>query len=101
MLYKIQLETLPNEGIYETLLSNEINQENEFNSDELSIHSRNDISRIDSYGEQPICINDFEKNPAELLDIRKFCFCKTLKTVTTKKSFWKKIHFQNGRIFFA
>jgi hypothetical protein len=101
LLFKIQLETLPNEGIYETLLSNEINQENEFNSGELSIHSRNDISRIDSYGEQPICINDFEKNPAELLDIRKFCFCKTLKTVTTKKSFWKKIHFQNGRIFFA
>jgi len=102
LLFKIQFQSYPNNGIYETLLTNEFNQENEFNSGHFSITSRNDISRIDSYGEQPKCISDFGKNPTELLDIRKFCFCKdTLTTSAMKRLFWKRIIFENGRLFFV
>ncbi len=75
IIYKVQFITMPNNGVYETILVNDFEKKYEFTSASFSIFSRNDISRIDSYGEQPKCISDFSKNPAELLDIRKFCHC--------------------------
>ncbi len=49
----------------------------EFKSNTFSIRSKNDISRIDSYGEQPRCVSNLTSasNPNENLDLRKFCFC--------------------------
>lgn len=91
-IYKIQFITSPNSGIYETMLINGIMDGYEFISDAFSIKSRNDISRIDSYGEQPLCIADFSNNPTELLDIRKFCFCKKQKKFRKKNN---KIYFNN------
>ena len=90
--YKIQFITRPNNGIYESMLINEYVEKYEFKSEQYSIYSRNDISRIDSYGEQPRCISNFEKNPAELLDIRKFCFCikKTKLYTRGRKVFFNK-----------
>ncbi len=75
-LLKIQFITLPNKGVYEVLLINGLVPEHEFKSNEFSIRSKNDISRIDAYGEQPKCVANFSKNPAQLLDLRKFCYCK-------------------------
>ena len=78
-LYKIQFVTLPNYGIFETLLTNKkMDSAYEFTSDLFSIRSRHDISRIDAYGEQPKCINQLIQNQSKMLDIRKFCFCKYL-----------------------
>ena len=75
-IYKIQFITLPNRGVYETMLINKAVDNYEFISDKFSIKSRNDISRIDSYGEQPSCVSNFSQNPEGLLDIRKFCYCR-------------------------
>jgi len=85
VLYKIQFETVPNFGIFETLLVNKsIKNDYEFVSDQFSIHSRNDISRIDSYGEQPSCLRTLtDQNQTKMLDIRKFCFCK-IKKITKR-----------------
>jgi len=86
-LMKIQLITIPNEGIYESVLSlnYDIHTEAaakayEFKSNEFSIKSKNDISRIDSYGEQPECVvnTQYTNNPDEILDLRKFCLCNDL-----------------------
>ena len=74
-MYKIQFITLPNKGVYETLLFKDYYNISEFKSIEFSIKSRNDISRIDSYGEQPRCVADFQNNPEFVLDLRKFCCC--------------------------
>ncbi len=76
LMFKIQLITSPNEGIYESLLFNANINEYEFKSNEFSIKSRNDISRIDAYGSQPYCVSNFENNPEHVLDLRKFCYCK-------------------------
>ena len=78
ILYKVQFITVPNNGIYETMLVNTYVPDYEFRSNEFSIRSRHDISRIDSYGEQPRCVSNFEINRKGLLDIRKFCYCKHL-----------------------
>ena len=94
--YKIQFITRPNNGIYESMLINEYVEKYEFKSEKYSIFSRNDISRIDSYGEQPKCISNFEKNPAELLDIRKFCFCIKRKFYSNSRR--RKIYFNNKLI---
>ncbi len=93
--YKIQFITRPNDGIYESMLVNDYVEKYEFNSKQYSISSRNDISRIDSYGEQPKCVSNFAKNPAEILDIRKFCFCNQPKLISTAR---KKIFFNNKLI---
>ena len=80
-IFKIQFITSPNKGVYEAVVYDQLIKEFEFISNKLSIKSRNEISRINSYGEQPFCIEDFE-NPANILDLRKFCFCKSIKGVT-------------------
>jgi hypothetical protein len=79
LVYKIQLITKPNNGIYEALLYNRLMHGFEFKSTRFSISSRNEISRIDAYGEQPYCVADFASNPSYILDLRKFCFCKVIK----------------------
>ena len=76
VLYKIQFITYPNNGIYEVLVHVGDFKEFEFKSSKFSIKSRNDISRIDAYGLQPHCVANFGFNPAYILDLRKFCFCK-------------------------
>ncbi|RNA16887.1 hypothetical protein BpHYR1_039416 [Brachionus plicatilis] len=75
ILYRVSFTTLPNYGIYETIVYQGKNEGFEFISDNFSIKSKNDISRIDSYGEQPWCVAKFGSNPGLLLDLRKFCFC--------------------------
>ena len=75
-IYKIQFMTKPNKGVYEILLYSDYQKNFEFKSSEFSIKSRNDISRIDAYGEQPRCLADFSNNTIFSMDIRKFCFCK-------------------------
>ena len=72
---KIQFITLPNKGVYEAVIIDKYMKKYEFKSTYFSIKSRNDISRIDAYGEQPRCISNFDRNPADILDLRKFCFC--------------------------
>jgi hypothetical protein len=49
---KIQFITYPNWGVYETLVFNSQIDNFEFKSSNFSIRSRNDISRINSYGEK-------------------------------------------------
>ena len=44
---------MPSKGVYESILHNSLIDSFEFKSDKFSIRSKNDISRIDSYGEQP------------------------------------------------
>lgn len=66
--YHIQLETVPNYGIYETTLSVERNLKN---LKDYTVHiDSNLISRLDKYGNQSICIHE------EFPDLRKYCFCK-------------------------
>lgn len=79
LVYKIQLITRPNNGVYESLLYDGYMNNFEFKSNKFSISSRNEISRIDAYGEQPICVSNFSTNPSYILDLRKFCFCKVTK----------------------
>lgn len=74
-LYRVSFITSPNNGIYETLVYDKKIKDFEFSSDMFSIKTKNDISRIDSYGEQPSCVAKFGLNPNLLLDLRKFCFC--------------------------
>lgn len=81
LVYKIQLITKPNNGVYEALLYDGYMHGFEFKSDRFSISSRNEISRIDAYGEQPYCVANFATNPAYILDLRKFCFCKIVKKI--------------------
>ena len=76
LLFKIQLVTKPNNGIYESLLYDSNIEKFEFSSNVFSIKSRNEISRIDAYGSQPYCVSNFAQNPAHVLDLRKFCYCK-------------------------
>ena len=76
LIYKIQLITKPNNGVYESLLYDGYMENYEFKSNRFSISSRNEISRIDAYGEQPHCVSNFSSNPSYILDLRKFCFCK-------------------------
>lgn len=76
LVYKIQIVTKPNNGVYEALLFDSNKPEFEFSSDKFSIKSRNEISRIDAYGSQPYCVSNFANNPAHVLDLRKFCYCK-------------------------
>lgn len=80
LIYKIQLITKPNNGVYEALLYDGYMSQFEFKSAKFSISSRNEISRIDAYGEQPYCVSNFSSNPAYVLDLRKFCFCKIAKS---------------------
>ena len=75
-VYKIQYITSPNNGIYEVLIQSGFFEKYEFKSKLFSIKSRNDISRIDAYGMQPHCVSNFGFNPSDILDLRKFCFCK-------------------------
>jgi len=51
-LIKIQFVTAPNNGIYESIIHSKYFDNFEFKSNSFSIRSRNDISRIDSYGEE-------------------------------------------------
>ena len=83
-IYRIQFITRPNNGVYETLLYDSYLKDFEFSSDEFSIKSRNEISRIDAYGDQPHCVSNFDNNPEYILDLRKFCFCEPRKKI--KKS---------------
>jgi len=76
IVYKIQFITSPNNGIYEVLIHSGYFDHFEFKSDLFSIKSRNDISRIDAYGIQPHCVSNFGFNPSDILDLRKFCYCK-------------------------
>lgn len=87
-ILRIQFITRPNNGVYETLIYNSYLKDFEFKSDEYSINSRYDISRIDAYGEQPHCVSDFKSNPEYILDLRKFCYCepKKRKNVYLKKN---------------
>lgn len=82
-LLRIQFITSPNNGTYETLLRVGLVGSYKFKSKSFSIRSRDDISRIDAYGDQPHCVSNFENNPAYLVDIRKFCFCKSSKKKKT------------------
>lgn len=75
-MYRIEFITKPNKGVYEALLVGDYMDKYEFKSKEFSIKSRNEISRIDAYGQQPYCAANFSKNPAHILDLRKFCYCK-------------------------
>ncbi|RNA06108.1 hypothetical protein BpHYR1_016636 [Brachionus plicatilis] len=75
VVYRVSFITYPNNGIYETIVYQGKNEGFEFISDNFSIKSKNDISRIDSYGEQPWCVAKFGSNPGLMLDLRKFCFC--------------------------
>lgn len=77
-LYRVQFITLPNKGIYETIILDKpanTNNSYEFKTEKFCIKSRNDISRIDAYGEQPHCVANFANNPIFVLDLRKFCYC--------------------------
>ena len=76
-LIKIQFVTSPNNGTYESIVYSKSIESYEFKSNTFSIRSKNDISRIDSYGEQPRCVSNLTSasNPNENLDLRKFCFC--------------------------
>ncbi|RNA24624.1 hypothetical protein BpHYR1_052289 [Brachionus plicatilis] len=74
-LYRVSFITAPNNGIYETIVYENKHDNFEFSSDLFSIKSKMDISRIDSYGEQPKCVAKFGSNPGLLLDLRKFCYC--------------------------
>ena len=76
IVYKIQYITSPNNGIYEVLIHRGNFKAFEFKSEFFSIKTRNDISRIDAYGIQPHCVSNFGFNPSDILDLRKFCFCK-------------------------
>jgi hypothetical protein len=78
-LYKIEFTTFPNNGIYEVLIYGDYFTDFNFHSKKslLSIKNRNDISRIDAYGTEPACVSNFNNNPAFILDLRKFCYCKT------------------------
>ena len=80
-LYRIQFKTYPNKGVYETLSYSGFRDDFEFKSKEFSIKSRNDISRIDAYGEQPYCVSNFKNNPFFILDLRKFCYCQPKRTI--------------------
>lgn len=75
-LYRISFVTNPNQGIYETIVYSGLRNNFEFKSANFSIKSRHEISRIDAYGEQPHCVANFANNPAHMLDLRKFCYCK-------------------------
>ena len=83
IVYKIEFQVTPSQGIYEVLVHAEkSNRSNfEFNSNKFGIKSRQEISRIDAYGEQPSCVADFANNPIKMLDLRKFCFCKRIKAI--------------------
>ena len=76
-LIKIQFVTSPNNGTYESIVYAKSIESYEFKSDTFSIRSKNDISRIDSYGEQPRCVSNLTSasKPDQNLDLRKFCFC--------------------------
>ena len=60
LVYKIQLITKPNNGIYESLLYDGLMHGFEFKSSLFSISSRNEISRIDAYGEWDIILFDYK-----------------------------------------
>jgi hypothetical protein len=93
-LIKIEFLTSPNKGLYETILfvkdtKSQHSTKNirfEFDSGQFSIKSRNEISRIDAYGDQPKCVANFGSNPSLLLDLRKFCYCITNIKKTSKPS---------------
>ncbi|RNA39467.1 hypothetical protein BpHYR1_042332 [Brachionus plicatilis] len=57
-IYRVSFITSPNSGVYETIIY----------QDMFSIKSRNDISRIDSYGEQPWCVAKFGSNPGRYVE---------------------------------
>ena len=59
VLIKIQILTYPNWAVYETLLFNSKIDHFEFKSNNFSIRSRNDKSRINFNGEQVIFIFTF------------------------------------------
>ncbi len=84
-LIRIQFITMPNRGVYESVLIDSLIETYEFPSKKFSISSRNDISRIDSYGEQPSCLRrKVSLEPNQLLDLRKFCFCNRIIRKLTK-----------------
>ena len=65
--YQIQLETIPNYGLYETTINLERNLKN---FKDFTVHiDQNLISRLNKYGNQSICIHN------EFPDLRKYCFC--------------------------
>ena len=65
--YQIQLETIPNFGLYETTINLERNLKN---FKDFTVHiDQNLISRLNKYGNQSICIHN------EFPDLRKYCFC--------------------------
>ena len=69
--------TYPNKGIYEINVIDTFKKDFEFNSNEFSLKSRNEISRIDAYDNQPKCLKQIS-DQLGALDLRKFCFCKEL-----------------------
>jgi hypothetical protein len=76
--YRIEFMTMPNKGFYEVLVHSnaDFSRGFEFENKIFGIKSRNDISRIDAYDDQPKCVANFAANPANMLDLRKFCFCR-------------------------
>jgi hypothetical protein len=76
-IFKIQFMTFPNKGIYEINVIDTFKKDFEFNSNEFSLKSRSEISRIDAYDSQPKCLKQIS-DQLESLDLRKFCFCKEL-----------------------
>ncbi|RNA21849.1 DUF229 domain containing [Brachionus plicatilis] len=79
VIYRVSFITYPNYGKNEGF---------EFISDNFSIKSKNDISRIDSYGEQPRSL----KNPLELL--KNDIFLKRYNQLILLKS-WKLVEIWN------
>ncbi|RNA28217.1 hypothetical protein BpHYR1_003501 [Brachionus plicatilis] len=63
ILYRVSVISSPNNGVYETIVYRGQYKRFEFFSDSFSIKSKNDLSRIDSYGEQPWCVSKFGSNP--------------------------------------
>ena len=76
-LIKLQFITYPNKAIYEAIVTDTFIKDYEFRTEEFSLKSKSEISRIDAYDKQPSCVSDFAKNSIGNLDLRKFCFCQS------------------------
>ncbi|GIX81283.1 uncharacterized protein CEXT_740621 [Caerostris extrusa] len=63
ILYQVQIETYPSEGIYESIVK--------YNVEDKKYHVKEEeISRVNMYGNQEHCIHD------EFPELRKYCYCK-------------------------
>ncbi|GIY06873.1 uncharacterized protein CDAR_76941 [Caerostris darwini] len=63
ILYQVQIETYPSEGIYESIVK--------YNAEDKKYYVKEEeISRVNMYGNQEHCIHD------EFPELRKYCYCK-------------------------